>query len=115
MEIADRAPGEAPKLKVDKVACRVRNRDELTGARGASQPWKGVSHACLLAGVGGCVHQFSFSSCVRCQRGFASLAEPRLQLGGGSAAERVERGECFVRFHALGEIAVRACEADDPL
>src|ERR1041385_5483501 len=52
-------------------------------------------------------------SCVSCQRGLASLAEPRLQLAVGSAVERVERGECFVRFHALSEVAVHACEADD--
>src|SRR5438128_2732961 len=46
----------ASKLKMDEVACRIRTRDWLAGARGDFQPWEGVAHSYLLAGVGGCVH-----------------------------------------------------------
>jgi hypothetical protein len=45
--VADRASGEAPELKVDEVACGVRDRDQLAGGRGEFQRWEGIARCAL--------------------------------------------------------------------
>jgi hypothetical protein len=57
--VADRASGEALELKVDEVACGVRDRDQLAGGRGEFEHWEGIARSRVVAGAGGCVHQFS--------------------------------------------------------